>query len=194
MKIIVGLGNIGKDYEKTNHNAGFMILDRIANRLGFKIGNNGFNSEYAVKNFDGEQFVFAKPTTFMNESGIAVKNLMKKFDAKAEDVLVICDDIDQNPGSIRIRKSGSAGTHNGLKSVIAQIGSMDFCRLRIGIGKQAEHQDLADFVLSKMNMTDEQKKGLDKAENAVYDFVVGHFSVDKLMTKYNGEVVVDGKK
>ena len=121
----------------------------------------------------------------MNESGRAVKSLMKKFGIEISDVLVICDDIDQVPGKVRLRKSGSAGTHNGLKSIISETKSTEFNRLRVGIGRQAENQDLANFVLSRMKNTDEQKQGLEKAFQATLEFVDGQ-TIDRIMTKYNG--------
>lgn len=185
MKLIVGLGNIGEEYAKTNHNAGFMVLDELANRCGFSFKKRGCDSDYAEHNTGTEKFIIAKPRTYMNESGKAVKSLMKKFHIDIEDVVIILDDIDTNPGHIRIRKSGSAGSHNGLKSVIAETGTTEFKRLRLGIGKQNEHQDLANFVLSRMKMTDEQKLGLDKAVSAIYDYVMGH-DIDNIMSKYNG--------
>ena len=119
------------------------------------------------------------------ENFILLSRVMKKFKIDLEDIIVISDDIDTEPGKIRIRKSGSAGTHNGLKSVIAETGSTEFKRLRVGIGKQKEHQDLANFVLGKMHMSDEQKLGLDKALDAIYDYVSGH-NIDNIMSKYNG--------
>ena len=185
MKLIVGLGNIGNEYAKTNHNAGFMIVDMLAEKCGFTFKNRGCEADYAEFNSGVDKFIVAKPRTYMNESGKAVKSLMKKFKIDLEDIIVISDDIDTEPGKIRIRKSGSAGTHNGLKSVIAEIGSTEFKRLRVGIGKQKEHQDLANFVLGKMHMSDEQKLGLDKALDAIYDYVSGH-NIDNIMSKYNG--------
>lgn len=185
MKLIVGLGNIGEEYAKTNHNAGFMVVDSLAEKCGFTFKNRGCESDYAEFNSGKEKFIIAKPRTYMNDSGKAVKSLMKKFGIAQEDIIVIVDDIDTNPGSIRIRKSGSAGTHNGLKSIIAEIGTTEFKRLRLGIGKQNEHQDLANFVLSRMKMTDEQKQGLDKALLAIYDYVMG-CDIDNIMSKYNG--------
>lgn len=192
MKLIVGLGNIGKEYAETNHNAGFMVLDRVADMLGENIKKSGCESTYAEFNKNGEKIVMAKPTTYMNESGRAVKSLMKKFGFSAEDVLVINDDIDLEPGFIRIRKNGSAGTHNGLRSIIREIGSGDFNRVRVGIGSKQEHQDLANFVLAKMRMTENQKFGLEKASNAVYDYILGS-SVDEIMSKYNGNSMSNGK-
>ena len=185
MKLIVGLGNIGSEYEKTNHNAGFMVVDSLAEECGFTFKNRGCESDYAEFRNTVDKFIIAKPRTYMNESGKAVKSLMKKFDIDIHDVVVICDDIDQEPGKVRLRKSGSAGTHNGLKSIIAETGSQEFNRLRVGIGRQAQHQDLANFVLSRMKMTDEQKRGLEKAFDAILDYVNGE-TVDRIMTKYNG--------
>lgn len=185
MKIIVGLGNIGDEYAKTNHNAGFMVVDSLAEKCGFSFKKRGCDSDYAECNIAGEKCIVAKPRTYMNESGKAVKSLIKKFKASVEDVMIVVDDIDTEPGHIRIRKSGSAGSHNGLKSIISELGTTDFKRLRLGIGKQAERQDLANFVLARMKMTDEQKIGLDKATSAIYDYVTGH-DIDNIMSKYNG--------
>ena len=185
MKLIVGLGNIGEEYAKTNHNAGFMVVDMLAEKCGFSFKNRGCDSDYAEHNTGSEKFIVAKPRTYMNESGKAVKSLMKKFHIDIQDVMIVLDDIDTEPGHIRVRKSGSAGTHNGLKSIIAETGTTEFKRLRIGIGKQNPHQDLANFVLARMKMTDEQKQGLDKAASALYDYVMGH-DVDNIMSKYNG--------
>lgn len=192
MKLIVGLGNIGEEYAKTNHNVGFMVLDKLAEEFGFTFKNRGCDSDYAEFKNTTDKFIVAKPRTYMNESGRAVKSLMKKFNINIQDVVVINDDIDQEPGYIRIRKTGSAGTHNGLKSVIAETQSQDFVRIRVGIGRQKPHQDLANFVLSKMHMSDEQKNGLNKAFLAVCDLFNGA-SIDELMTKYNGESNKNGK-
>lgn len=185
MKIIVGLGNIGDEYAKTNHNAGFMVVDSLAEKCSFSFKKRGCDSDYAECNIAGEKCIIAKPRTYMNESGKAVKSLIKKFQASIDDVMIVVDDIDTEPGRIRIRKSGSAGSHNGLKSIISELGTTEFKRLRVGIGKQAERQDLANFVLARMKMTDEQKNGLDKATDAIYDYVTGH-DIDNIMSKYNG--------
>lgn len=192
MKLVVGLGNIGKEYEKTNHNAGFMVLDSVASKLGFSFKNRGCEADYAEYNHNGKKFIFAKPRTYMNDSGKAVKSLCKKFDISITDVLVVVDDIDQEPGQIRVRVSGSAGTHNGLKSIIREINSTDFARVRVGIGGKAENQDLADFVLSNMKLSENQKLGLEKAVSAVLDYVDG-CALQELMTKYNGKCADNGK-
>lgn len=185
MKLIVGLGNIGAEYEHTNHNAGFEVLDLLAKEYSLKFNKRGCDADYAELNFGGEKFLIAKPRTYMNESGRAVKSFVNKFKISLDNIVIINDDIDLEPGHIRIRKSGSAGTHNGLKSIIRELQSEDFARVRVGIGKQREHQDLADFVLSKMAMTDAQKQGLQRAEEAVSAFINGE-SIDQIMAKYNG--------
>ena len=186
MKLIVGLGNIGEKYKSTNHNAGFMVLDLVAEKLGLKFNKTGCDADYAEKNVDGEHMIFAKPRTYMNESGRAVKSFVKKYKINFEDVLIISDDIDLEPGRVKIKPSGSAGTHNGLKSIIAELGTQEFARIRVGIGKQAEHQDLADYVLSKMNITDAQKLGLSKAADAVVCFAKNE-NLSKIMETFNGE-------
>ena len=192
MKLIVGLGNIGKEYADTNHNVGFMVVDRVAEMLGENIKKTGCDADYAEFNKNGEKIILAKPRTYMNESGRSVKSFMKKYGFEISDVLVINDDIDLEPGFVRIRKSGSAGTHNGLKSIIRETGSGEFNRVRVGIGAKQEHQDLANFVLSKMRMTENQKLGLEKAASSVYDYILGS-SVDEIMSKYNGNSNSNGK-
>ena len=192
MKLIVGLGNIGKEYADTNHNVGFMVVDRVAEMLGENIKKTGCDADYAEFNKNGEKIILAKPRTYMNESGRSVKSFMKKYGFEIGDVLVINDDIDLEPGFVRIRKSGSAGTHNGLKSIIRETGSGEFNRVRVGIGAKQEHQDLANFVLSKMRMTENQKLGLEKAASSVYDYILGS-SVDEIMSKYNGNSNSNGK-
>ena len=192
MKLIVGLGNIGKEYADTNHNAGFMVIDKVAEMLGENIKKIGCDADYAEFNKNGEKIILAKPRTYMNESGRSVKSFMKKYGFEIADVLVINDDIDLEPGFIRIRKNGSAGTHNGLKSIIRETGSGEFTRVRVGIGAKQEHQDLANFVLAKMRMTENQKLGLEKAASSVYDYILGS-SVDEIMSKYNGNSNSNGK-
>lgn len=192
MKLIVGLGNIGKEYAETNHNVGFMVIDKVAEKLGENIKKNGCEADYAEFNKNGEKIILAKPRTYMNESGRSIKSFMKKYGFAIEDVLVINDDIDLEPGYVRIRKNGSAGTHNGLRSIIRETGSGEFKRVRVGIGSKNPNQDLASFVLARMRMTDTQKMGLEKAANAVYDYVLGD-TIDNVMSKYNGDAESNGK-
>ena len=123
MKLIVGLGNIGTKYEDTNHNAGFMVVDAVAQHYGVKFNNRSCDADWGDYRNLNDKFIFAKPRTYMNNSGLSVKSFINKYDIDITDVVVINDDIDQEPGNIRIRKNGSAGTHNGLKSIIAETGS-----------------------------------------------------------------------
>lgn len=193
MKLVVGLGNIGNEYKDTNHNAGFMVLDALSEKLGFTFKNRGCDSDYAEFRGVNEKFIFAKPRTYMNESGRAVKSLMKKFDVDIQDVFVVNDDIDLEPGYVRIRTSGSAGTHNGLRSIVAETKSQEFNRIRVGVGKQQnQHQDLASFVLAKMFMSDAQKQGLEKATLALFDLTDGA-TVQDIMAKYNGDSGKNGR-
>lgn len=192
MKLIVGLGNIGKEYAHTNHNAGFEVMDLVSKELGLKFNKRGCDADYAEFNQGGEKFIFAMPRTYMNDSGRSVKSFISKFKLNISDVFVIVDDIDLEPGRIRIRKSGSAGTHNGLRSIVHETGETDFCRIRIGIGKKQEKQNLADFVLSKMHMTDSQKHGIEKGAMAVLAIVQGE-TIDNVMTKFNGDSEKNGE-
>ena len=184
IRLVVGLGNIGKEYSATVHNAGFMVIDGVADKFGVKFKKKECQAEIAECFVHGEKIILAKPTTYMNSSGIAVKGLMKKYNIAIEEVLVISDDIDLSPSIIRIREKGSAGTHNGLKSIIEETGSTLFKRLRIGVGKPPEFMSLVDYVLSKLKMTDEQKQGLDKGISSVYDLVMGT-DISVCMQKYH---------
>ena len=184
IKLVIGLGNIGKAYEKTVHNMGFIVLDGVAEKTDTKFKTKECDAETAFIYMNGEKVVLARPTTYMNNSGVAVKELMRKYKVECNDILVIVDDIDLAPGTIRLREKGSAGTHNGLKSIIAEIGTGDFKRVRVGVGRPPEFMDLADFVLSNAKMTSEQKQGIDKAINCVYDLVMGE-TFDKASQKYN---------
>lgn len=145
MKIVVGLGNPGKEYENTYHNVGFKVVDELSNRLGIKLSKKGCKSNFGEGKIDGQKIMLVKPQTYMNLSGEAVVMLKQKF--KDADIIVISDDIDLPKGTLRFREHGSAGTHNGLRNIVNFIGE-DFKRLRVGIGKP--EGDLKDFVLSKM--------------------------------------------
>ena len=184
IKLVVGLGNIGKKYEKHVHNLGFMVVDLVAEKLGAKFKKKECDAEVAEVFLSGTKIVLAKPTTFMNASGIAVKSLMKKHGIEIDEILIVSDDIDLEPGRIRIREKGSAGTHNGLKSVIEETQSTLFKRVRIGAGKAPEFMNLADYVLSNVKMTEEQKAGIDKGANSVYDLVNGA-DLSAVMQKYH---------
>ena len=148
--IVVGLGNIGKQYEKTRHNIGFIAIDYIAEKLGARIDRVKFNSTVGEANIGGKRVLLMKPSTLMNNSGVAIGEAASFYKIPPECVLVLHDEISFDPGVLRIRRKGSAGGHNGLKSVIAHLCSEDFPRIKIGVGKKpSPDYDLVDFVLGR---------------------------------------------
>lgn len=181
MILIVGLGNIGKEYENTRHNTGFSVLDYFATHNGFEFSKNKFKGQVASKMINGENVLLLKPSTFMNLSGESVAEAVKFNKIELSKILIILDDIDLNLGTLRIRKSGSAGTHNGLKNIVNLLGSQDFPRLRIGIGKP--ENDLVDYVLSKFN-SDELKimeQAKIKANEVILNFISNGQNVEKII-------------
>lgn len=162
MYLIIGLGNPGRDYAKTRHNVGFITLDRLAERVGIAFNKSGFKAVYGEGRIGSEKVILAKPETFMNNSGFAVVGLVNWFKLPMDRVIVIYDDIDLPCGAIRIRKNGSAGTHNGMRSIIAQLKHEDFLRIRIGIGRP--NNDLINFVLGVPS--EAERKLLDEAYSA----------------------------
>lgn len=162
--LICGLGNIGKKYEATRHNAGFFVVDQLADELNLKFDKKECQSEIARRMKD--ELVLQKPHTFMNLSGLAVKDATKRFKFEIDEIIVVYDDIDLPLGAVRFRDKGSAGSHNGMKSIIAELGRSDFARLRIGIGKKPHPEmDLADFVLGKFSSEEKKvlQSGIDEA-------------------------------
>ena len=153
--IVVGLGNVGKEYEKTRHNAGFLAIDFIAERAGVKIDRVKFHSTVAEASIAGRRVLLMKPTTLMNNSGVAIGEAAAFYKIPPENVIVLHDEISFDPGIIRIRRRGSAGGHNGLKSIIAHLSSEEFPRIKIGVGKKPTPEyDLADWVLGKLPESD----------------------------------------
>ena len=156
--IVVGLGNVGKPYERTRHNAGFLAIDYIAERVGVKIDRVKFHAMIAEAKIGEAGVLLMKPTTLMNNSGVAIAEAATFYKIPPENILVLHDEISFDPGIIRIRRKGSAGGHNGLKSIIAHTGSQDFPRIKIGVGKKPSPEyDLADFVLGKFPEDDLKK-------------------------------------
>jgi PTH1 family peptidyl-tRNA hydrolase len=184
--IIVGLGNIGKQYELTRHNAGFLAIDRIAEKYGAKIDRVKFHATVGECNIGGKRVLLMKPTTLMNNSGIAVGEAAAFYKIPPESVLVLHDEISFEPGKIRIRRKGSAGGHNGLKSIIARLPGEDFPRVKIGVGKKPSPEyDLADWVLGKMPQSDMKLMSdrFDDIADAAELIVRGE--VDLAMNKYS---------
>ncbi len=149
MFVVVGLGNPGKEYAGTRHNVGFDAIDLLAERNNIKINKIKFKSVYGEGTIGNEKVLLVKPQTYMNNSGITVRDISNFYKVPPENIIVIVDDIDIPFASVRIKRKGSAGSHNGLKSIIYLLQRDDFPRVKIGIGKKHENQDLANFVLSR---------------------------------------------
>ncbi len=186
MFLLVGLGNPGIRYAHTRHNAGFWVIDELAFRGGAKFKDIKFNAFITETVLAGENVLLAKPLTFMNRSGLAVRALLEHFSLGIEDLLVIYDDMDLPPGRLRLRPKGGSGGHKGMASIIAQLGSEDFSRLRLGVGRgSGDFQDEADFLLTPL--TPEEKEQMHDlvltAADAVEVFLAG--GVEEAMNRYN---------
>ena len=185
MKIIAGLGNPGSEYEKTKHNVGFMFVDALAEKLGVTDWKDKFDAKIGEARIGVEKVLLVKPQTYMNESGQAIGPLMNFYKLDAEDLIVVHDDMDIPAGTIRIRKKGSAGGHNGIKSVLAHVGDEHFARVRIGIGRPLPgwtvvNHVLAPFVPEDVPKIDEAIKYLLPAVECIVTD-----DVDKAMNQYN---------
>ena len=155
--LIVGLGNPGREYDRTRHNCGFRALDALAEKLGCKIDKGKFQGLYGQTTYNGKKLMLLKPQTFMNSSGRSVVQMSAYFNIPPQQIIVIFDDISLNPGRLRVRSDGSAGGHNGIKSIIQELGSQDFPRVKIGVGAKPEpERDLADWVLSNFSAQEEK--------------------------------------
>lgn len=184
MKLVVGLGNKGKEYENTRHNMGFMLVDRylqyknITDKFKEK-----FNAIYIETTINNEKVIFIKPMTYMNNSGIAVRAFVDFYKLNSEDVLVISDDLDLDLGKFRLRRNGSSGGHNGLKSIISHLGTDNFKRLRIGISNDKD--DVINYVLSKFSK--KELNEIDTMFDTLVDVLDDYFEMDftSLMSKYN---------
>lgn len=160
MKVIVGLGNPGAEYEYTRHNAGFIMLDKFAVENGIEFNKKKFKSLIGEKNINGEKVILMKPQTFMNLSGEAVKEIMNFYKLDVEDIAIIYDDIDLPIGKVRYREKGSSGTHNGMRNIMLHVKNENIKRIKIGIcGDRNRNQSLADYVLQ--SFTKEEKEILD---------------------------------
>lgn len=151
MKLIVGLGNPGRDFENTYHNIGFMFLDYFAKKHGCNFNKSNKLSVYTQAKIDGQILMLIKPLTYMNLSGEAVAYFVNYYKLNPEDVIVACDDVDLPKGTVRYRQNGSGGTHNGLKNIVYKLKSENFHRLKFGISKENQDIDLKDYVLSKID-------------------------------------------
>ena len=184
--LVVGLGNPGRAYAETRHNAGFLALARIAEREGFSITSAKWRGLYADAALGGHRALFIAPQTYMNNSGECVREFASFYKIPPERVLVLFDDISLEPGRLRIRRKGSDGGHNGIKSIIYHLQSDAFPRIKIGVGKKPRPDyDLADWVLSRFG--EEEKKALSEALDRVYEAVrlIVDGSMDEAMNRFS---------
>jgi PTH1 family peptidyl-tRNA hydrolase len=188
VKLVVGLGNPGYEYHLTPHNLGFMAVDRLAEMCRAEFSRREARAKIASARFHGEQVVLAKPQTFMNLSGVSVSGLLRSLDVPLEDLIVLVDDVDLPLGSLRVRPKGSAGGHNGLKSVIGALGTDLFTRVRMGAGPENPAEDLVAYVLSPFRGRDQEivAEMIDRAIEAVG--VVLKEGVEKAMNLFNRKV------
>jgi PTH1 family peptidyl-tRNA hydrolase len=185
--IVAGLGNPGREYEETRHNAGFLAIDYVAEKLGVKINRAKYNALCAEVRIGEKNVLLMKPQTYMNLSGTSICEAAAFYKIPTANILVLCDDITQDPGKLRIRKSGSAGGHNGLKNIIQYGGSDKFPRIRIGVGaKPTPEYDLADWVTGKFSAEDKKAIGARFAdvEKAIPIILSG--DIERAMCLYNG--------
>lgn len=184
MFIIVGLGNPGKEYDKTRHNAGFMAIDALADKYGISVDKKQFKGLTGRGIIAGQQVLLVKPTTFMNLSGESVRQAFDFYKPEIDQVLILFDDISLPIGQLRVRKKGSAGGHNGIKSIIAHLGSQDFPRIKIGVGGPGQ-KDLVNHVLGHFNK--EESKIMEEAVKETTDAVECFLmeGPDRAMNLYN---------
>ena len=187
MKVVVGLGNPGREYQDTRHNVGFAVIDEIAKRYSADVTSVKFKSLYTDIRIKNSKVLLVKPTTYMNNSGQALREVMDFYKLDPSDILVIYDDIDIPIGKIRVRKKGSSGSHNGLRSIVKHLGSEEFPRIRVGIGRPDERISLTNYVLGKFS-EDERidiNKAIKNSADAVESLI--DVGIDNTMNKYNSK-------
>ncbi|HHX52524.1 MAG TPA: aminoacyl-tRNA hydrolase [Erysipelothrix sp.] len=189
MKCIVGLGNPGKQYQKTRHNTGFLVIDELCSFFGVSLTQKKFNAHFEKFKYQGEDILLIKPQTYMNLSGHAVASLMGYFKVGLDDLIVISDDLDLPIGKVRFRRGGNDGGQRGLKSIISQLGTKDFNRCRIGIGND-KLIPTADYVLGKVEKEkmDIYKTSLEHATKGVINWIKE--DINNTMNKFNGDIQV----
>ena len=184
LKLIVGLGNPGKEYKMTRHNIGFMCLDKLAEYFNVNFDSTKFTGSYVQFNYKGEKIILLKPGKYMNLSGEVIRDFVNFFKINVEDIIVICDDLDTKVGNYRLRYKGSSGGHNGLKNIELHLSTNQYKRIKIGISNPKEF-DTKDFVLGKFTSDEMELINpiIDKIPNIMEDYL--KISFDNLMNKYN---------
>lgn len=183
--IIVGLGNPGRKYEGTRHNMGFDTIDKLAKEYSIKVNKNKFKALYGEGRMGTTKVILVKPQTFMNLSGESVRDIVEWYKVPLSNLILIFDDIDIGLGEVRIKRKGSAGSHNGMKSVIYQLADDEFPRVKIGVGAAPTEMDLADYVMSHFSRADRKiiDESIDRAAKAVQMIVDG--DIDEAMNEFN---------
>ena len=186
MFIVVGLGNPGREYARTRHNVGFDVIDVLSEKHHIQLTKNAMHGQIGEGFVGGEKLVLVKPQTFMNLSGQCVTELVSWYKPEMDHLMVIYDDIDIPQGTVRIRPNGSAGTHNGMRSIVAETGTEDFPRIRVGVGQRGLGWNLADWVLSHYQTAEEQEiadKAYEQAADAVLEYLKN--GINSAMNRYN---------
>ena len=185
--LIVGLGNPGREYERSRHNTGFRAIEVLADKLGCRIEKSKFQGIYGQCSYGGRKLMLLKPLTYMNLSGRSVVQLSAYFNIPPQRIIVLFDDISLQPGRLRIRADGSAGGHNGIKSIIQELGSQDFPRVKIGVGaKPSPEYDLADWVLGSFSALDEKAMAVSLRNAADAALAIIDEGVPQAANKFNG--------
>ena len=185
MYLIVGLGNPEEDYSKTRHNMGFNAINKLAKQVGIEVNKKKFKGLYGTGIIENEKVILLKPQTYMNLSGESIREIIDFYKIKPEEIIVIYDDMDIEPGIIKIRKQGGAGGHNGMKSVISHLNTQNFARIRVGIGMPQNKEDSISYVIGAMKKQDEEilELATDKAKDAILEIIKN--GIDKAMNKFN---------
>lgn len=185
MYLIVGLGNPEQEYSNTRHNMGFDTINQISTKYNIETKKSKFQGLYGKGKIEDEDVILLKPQTYMNLSGICIKQFVEFYKIDKEEILIIYDDMDIEPGKIKIKKKGSSGGHNGMKSIIQELGTEEFHRIRIGIGKPLEEQDKINYVIGKIQQQEILKlhEGVEEAEKAVVEIIKN--GIDIAMNKFN---------
>lgn len=185
MYLIAGLGNPEEEYGKTRHNMGFNTINKIANKYNIKVNKTKFEGLYESTIIENQKVILLKPQTYMNLSGQCIKQFVDFYKIENDKILVIYDDIDTEKGKIRIRKKGSSGGHNGIKSIINCLGTEEFPRIRIGIGSPKFKEDMINYVIGSISKEEQEEldKGVEQAKEAVIEILKN--GIDSAMNKFN---------
>ena len=188
MKLIVGLGNPGKKYQNTRHNIGFTIIDFYIEKNNIILNNDKFDGKFGTFFHNGEKIIIAKPLTFMNNSGNFVASVVAYYGIELKDILIIVDDKDQETGSFKLKVNSSSGGQKGIKSIIELLGTKDFLRLKVGIGKPHQNQDTASFVIANFTKVqiNDVKNNFETFNKIIGDFIIGK-DTKELLNTYNGK-------